>query len=152
MEEQEEGERQMKSSKMLKGPGMRYAGFPGLLHYSLFHGGNPVPSAETLQLEIEKLDRYIATKENELDVVIRVKRKIEENPLGMAGEEMGPTLRMVFRRTEIQLRHDITELKSEHDMVHNALTELPRFWNGKKNNDKQNNNEDQARNELTKQN
>jgi len=110
---------------MLRGARAWYQGFPGLMYYSGYYNWKPVPSAETLQKDVEKLDRYVATKQHELKHIADEKKELaERNALGPS-----PTLRMVFRRAEIELNHDVKELKSEREMVVNALLELPRYWN-----------------------
>jgi len=111
-----------KGPKMQKGNRVRYDGFPGLLKYSGFHNWNPVPSVESLVKECRKLDRYIGAKKMELDQVADAKAKFNLEGLST------PTVRMIVRRVEIQLIHDINELNAERDIVHNASQELPRYY------------------------
>lgn len=96
-----------------------YEGYPALSRYSEFHAGKQ-PSLETLQGEQAKLARYIGAKKLELNAITKVKGEInwpEDNKPACA------TLRMMFRRLELDLTHDINDLKWEHDLVRDAAIE-----------------------------
>lgn len=113
----------------LKGPDVWYAGYPGLLYYSRFYNGKRVPSSETLRNEADRLGRFIIAKQLELDKMVARKKEMQDK------EDIGPTLRMVFRRGEIELMHDIRELQTERTMVLQALDDMPRYEESKQQND-----------------
>jgi len=123
-EEEEEEEEMPKGPKMQKGNRVRYSGFPALLRHSEFYNWNPVPSLELLVKRCNTLDRYIGAKKMELDQVADAKAKFRSN----SDEFWTPTIRMIVRRVEMQLIHDINELNAERDIVHNASQELPKYY------------------------
>lgn len=102
--------------KHLRGPVAEYQGYPALLRYSGFYNGKRVPGVETLQARQAQLERYLAAKQLELDQVTDEKKQLRER------DALSPTLRMIFRRAETELNHDIKELKDERDMVRDAAT------------------------------